>query len=184
KGLFDSGHMKDIVNAFPWYFTSGGVIYNPEILEKAGFDEPPKTIDEAWEMSEVIYEKTGAIGGGYTTTAWQDLWVLFPTMGIDLVNEDGTAAAFNTPEAVQLLTERKEYFDKGLMPEDLLLDSSLAKEWYADEKLAWWVSGPQLYRQVKDASNSVYEKSEVAPVFVGSEDTVYSAIQNLVVSKQ
>lgn len=184
EGVWDSGIVDGVSYAVPWYFTSGGIIYNPEILEEAGFDAPPETIDEAWEMSQEIYDKTGAHAGGYTTTAWQDLWILFPTMGIDLVNEDGTAVTFNTPEAVELLTERKEYYDAGLIPEDLLLDSSLAREWYADEKLAWWVSGPQLFRQVEDLNLELYENSEAAPAFIGSEGTVYSAIQNLVVSNQ
>lgn len=184
EGLWKSGAVRDATYAIPWYFTSGGVLYNPDILEEAGFEAPPETIEEAWEMSEEIYEKTGAIGGGYTTTSWQDLWILFPTMGIDLVNEEGTEAAFNTPEALKLFEDRKEYYDKGLIPDDLLLDSALAKEWYADEKLAWWVSGPQLYRQVNDLSPDLYDKSKAAPGFVGSEGTMYSAIQNLVVSEQ
>lgn len=184
EGLWNSGKVGSVSYAVPWYFTTGGVIYNPEILAEAGFEEPPQTIEEAWEMSEVIYEKTGAIAGGYTTTALQDLWILFPTYGIDLVNEDGTKAAFNTDKALELLTKRKEYYDKGLIPDDLLLDSSLVKEWYADGKAAWWVAGPQLYRQIKDLNPELYEKSKAAPFFVGDEGTVYSAIQNLVVSKQ
>lgn len=184
EGLWKSGAVGDATYAVPWYYTSGGIIYNPDILEAAGFDAPPATIDEAWEMSEVIYEKTGAIAGGYTTTAWKDLWVLFPTYGIDLVTADGKEAAFNTPKAVELLTKRKEYYDKGLIPDDLLQDSSLAREWYVDEKLAWWVSGPQLYRQIEDLNPDIYAKSKAAPGFVGDADTMYSAIQNLVISNQ
>jgi len=184
EGLWESGKVGDVSYAVPWYFTSGGIIYNPEILEEAGFDAPPETIDEAWEMSETIYEETGAYAGGYTTTAWQDLWVLYPTMGIDLVNEEGTEAAFNTDRALELLEERKEYYDKGLIPDDIMLDNSLASEWYADGRLAWWVSGPQLYRQIEDLSADMYEKSKAAPGFVGDEGTMYSAIQNLVISEQ
>ena len=184
EGLWKSGQVGEDSFAVPWYYTSGGVIYNTEILEEAGVEEPPSTIDEAWEMSQQIYDKTGVIAGGYTTTAWQDLWVLFPTMGIDIVNEDGTEAAFNTPEALELLKERKDFFEEGLIPEDLLVDSSLAKEWYAEGKLAWWYSGPQLYRQIEDLSPEVYENSKAAPGFVGDADTMYAAIQNLVVSNQ
>lgn len=184
EGLWESGKVGEDSFAIPWYYTSGGIIYNPDILEEAGFDEPPRSVDEAWEMSEKIYEETGAIAGGYTTTAWEDLWVLFPTMGIDLVNEDATEAAFNTSEALDLVKERKDYFDKGMIPEDILVDNSLAKEWYVDEKLAWWPSGPQLYRQVEDLSADMYEKSKAAPGFIGSADTMYAAIQNLVVSEQ
>jgi putative chitobiose transport system substrate-binding protein len=184
EGLWKSGQVGDASYAVPWYYTSGGVIYNTEILKEAGFEEPPATIDEAWEMSQKIYEKTGAIGGGYTTTTWQDLWVLFPTMGIDLVNDEGTEAAFNTPEALELLKERKAYFDEGLIPEDILVDNSLAKEWYAEGKLAWWASGPQLYRQIEDLSPEIYEKSKAAPGFIGDAGTMYAAIQNLVVSNQ
>ena len=68
EGLWSSGEVLGTSYAVPWYYTSGGVLYNQEILAEAGFKEPPATIEEAWEMSEVIYEKTGAIGGAYTTT--------------------------------------------------------------------------------------------------------------------
>ncbi|KMK75366.1 hypothetical protein AB990_16950 [Alkalihalobacillus pseudalcaliphilus] len=184
EGLWSSGEVLGTSYAVPWYYTSGGVLYNQEILAEAGFKEPPATIEEAWEMSEVIYEKTGAIGGAYTTTAWQDLWILFPTMGIDLVTEDGSEAAFNTPRALELLEERKAYHEKGLIPDDILLDNSLAREWYADGRLAWWSSGPQLYRQIEDSAPAIYEISEAAPGFIGDAGTMYSAIQNLVISNQ
>ena len=36
--------------------------------------------------------------------------------GIDVLNADKTAAAFNTQETVDLLNKYKEYTDKGVIP--------------------------------------------------------------------
>lgn len=178
-GLWETGSVNGNVYALPWYTSNGGLIYNPEILEKAGFSEPPKTYEEAWEMSKVIYEKTGVYG----EVILPDFWLLFPKNGVQIVNEDGTAAAFNTPEAVELWTNYKQYYDDGLFPVDVLMNQLPMAELYAQEKAAWWATGPSLFRQVRDLSPEVYEKSKAASPLEGLAGKQHANPMNIAVSK-
>lgn len=179
EGLWETGSVNGAVYALPWYTTTSGLIYNPELLEKAGFSEPPATFDEAWEMSAQILEKTGAYGeviGG-------DMHLLFPKYGIDILNEDYTEATFNTPRAVELWTSYKEYYDQGLFPLDIMLNQVNMAELYAQEKVAWWPTGPQLFRQVNDLSPEVYEKSLASPALAGDAGIQHANPMNITVAE-
>lgn len=177
-GIWSAGELDGVVYAIPWYVSSGGLLYNPELLEKAGYTEPPKTYDEAWEMSRKIKEATGAYG-----QTLGDFHLYLPREGIPLVSEDLTKAAFNTPEALELLTRLKGYYDEGLVPDEILLGQAKMNEWYAEEKVAWWSTGPQLYRQVRDIAPEVYEKSDAAPSLVGKADVIHASIMNIAVAE-
>jgi len=69
-----------------------------------------------------------------------------------------------------------------LIPDEVILGQANLPELYAQEKLAWWGTGPQLFRQVKDLSPEVYEKSDAAPGIVGSEGKLNMAVMNVAVS--
>jgi len=59
EGAWQAGVVGDAAYALPWYLSNAVLLYNKELLSKAGFDSPPQTEEEAWEMSEVIHEKQG-----------------------------------------------------------------------------------------------------------------------------
>ena len=177
EGAWQAGVVGDAAYALPWYLSNSVLLYNTELLSKAGFNAPPKTEEEAWEMSEVIYQKTGAYGNVVSS-----IHLYFPANGVKIVSEDGKKAAFNTPKAVEMLKFLKEKYDKGLIPDEVVLGQANMPELYAQEKLAWWVTGPQLFRQVKDLSPEVYEKSDAAPGIVGSEGVLNMAVMNVAVS--
>ncbi|AVQ98317.1 hypothetical protein OBCHQ24_04575 [Oceanobacillus iheyensis] len=178
EGIWQTAEVDGNVYALPWYTGVGGLMYNPELLEEAGFSEPPKTFEEAWDMSEVIHEKTGAYGQVITG----DLHFIFTKEGIPILNEDNTAVAFNTPEAVQMWTDLKEYYDKGLYDLDVVLGQAQMPELYAQEKVAWWGAGPALFRQVRDLSPEIYEKSRGAKAIEGKAGVTQVNPMNIAVS--
>ncbi|MFC4025092.1 ABC transporter substrate-binding protein [Oceanobacillus longus] len=179
EGLWETGGVNGSVYALPWYTTTSGMIYNPDLLEEAGFEEPPATYEEAWEMSATILEKTGAYG----EIIAPDMHLLFPKNNINILNEDYTAAAFNTPEAVELWASFKKYHEEGLFPLDIMLNQVAMAELYAQEKVAWWSTGPQLFRQVNDLSPEVYEKSVAAPALEGKAGKQHANPMNIAVAE-
>lgn len=178
-GLWETGLVNGAVYALPWYTTTSGLMYNPDILAEAGFDSPPSTYEEAWEMSAVIYEKTGAYGEVITP----EMHLLFPKNDIPILNEDLTVAAFNTPEAAELWEGFKEAHDAGLYELDVMLNQIAMPELYAQEQIAWWATGPQLFRQVRDLSPEVYEKSLAAPALVGEAGAQHANPMNITVAE-
>ncbi|GIP33026.1 sugar ABC transporter substrate-binding protein [Paenibacillus sp. J2TS4] len=178
-GVWTSGQFEGKTFALPWYLSNAVILYNKELLAEAGYDHPPATEEEAWEMSAAIKEKTGFYGHSI-----KDIHLYLPRYGINIVSDDFRSAAFNTPETVEIFKKFKERYDAGLIPEEILLGQAKIPEWYAQEKLAFWGTGPQLFRQVEDLSPEVYKKSAAASSLVGSTGESHVAIMNIAVSEK
>jgi len=177
EGLWKSGEVNGNNYAFPWYVTTDATLYNPELLEKAGIDEVPRTFEEALEVSETILDKTGAYGFPLNITMEK----LLPLYGVPIVSDDGTEAIINTDEAARVWTYLKEKYDDGIIPQEVVTGQAQVSELYAQEKVAFWYTGPQKFREVKDLSPEIYEKSDVAPAFITDKEIERAAIMNIVV---
>jgi putative chitobiose transport system substrate-binding protein len=176
-GIWKAGEVNGVTYALPWYITNSLMIYNKDLLAKAGFDGPPTTMEESWEMSRVLYNKLGVYGNIITSIHLQ-----LPKEGVYLVSPDGKSAAINTPKALEMFRNYKKYYDEGLIPDELLLGQAKGIEWYAQERIAWFVTGPQLFRQVLDMAPDVYHKSSAAFDVLGSEEVVNVAVMNIAVA--
>lgn len=179
EGVWSSGQFEGVTYALPWYLSNGVILYNKDLLERAGFTEPPATEDEAWEMSAAIMEATGSYGNTI-----KDIHLFLPRNGIDIVSEDFKSAAFNVPETVEIFKTFKERYDAGLIPDEVLLGQAKIPEWYAQERVAFWGTGPQLFRQVQDLSPEVYDKSDATAALTGTTGLSHVAIMNIAVSEK
>ncbi|MFE0810340.1 ABC transporter substrate-binding protein [Streptomyces sp. NPDC058848] len=98
--------------AFPWYLNTGPLFYNKSLFEKAGLDpeKPPTTYGELFDTALEIARKTD---GEVATLANVPTIEDFGRYGVPLMNEEGTAFAFNDAKGVELLTRYKELYDAG-----------------------------------------------------------------------
>ena len=88
----------------PYYFSKTLLVYNKKLFEEAGIDSPPASFDELIDDAYKIKD-TGDGRSGFITLNFDWLyWPLMKMNGIDLLNEDMTKAAFNTPEMVDVVT--------------------------------------------------------------------------------
>lgn len=182
EAAYDSARLGDSVYAFPWYATPNICVYNKKMLEDYGMNEAPT--DFAWLLDNAIpfHEKTGA----YLFTP-PTVFHLFYNYGIPMVTEDKTAACFDTPEAVELLTKLKEIGDAGAI-------NTVAGSWddwdgdrqlFANRKLAMVLGGPQTVSRLRDeASADVMEETAVGECVMGPGQVVGEAIMNLVVGSK
>ncbi|NUR85887.1 MAG: sugar ABC transporter substrate-binding protein [Nonomuraea sp.] len=100
--------------ALPWY--NGGApvaMYRKSVVSKAGFDAaaPPKTYDEALALGDKVHDETKVYGSNIIP----DHNVL-RYYGIELLSADRKRAAFNTPQAVQVLEKFKKSYGGGIAP--------------------------------------------------------------------
>ncbi len=88
----------------PYYFSKTLLVYNKKLFEEAGIESPPTSFDELIDDAYKIKD-TGDGRSGFITLNFDWLyWPLMKMNGIDLLNEDMTKAAFNTPEMVDVVT--------------------------------------------------------------------------------
>jgi len=156
--------------ALPWYSDSPVFYYNPDIMRQAGLDPqaPPQTLDEIFEAIVTVYEKTGIQGYFPAAYSRDFVWAL-GKHGIPVVNEDGTQALFNSPDAVALLERVRSLVAMGAIPREMVgVDfSNRAVDLYASGRL-WMGAGATMLRLVRENNPSLYERTVVGPDYVGT----------------
>lgn len=109
-GAFQGGQYM-----LPLYTPSSLLYYNKPLFEEVGLSGPPETLQEFETYVETLDE---AGYGGFITLNFDWLyWPVFRAAGVEILNDAGTAAAFNTPEAVAVLENLAEYTQSGAIPE-------------------------------------------------------------------
>jgi multiple sugar transport system substrate-binding protein len=103
--------------AFPFLTDALGLYYNTDILEEAGYTEPPKTMSELTEMAKAltVFNEDGSIKrAGFVP--WFGYYMMTPpelaiTFGADFYNDDGTSAIGTDPDWVELFQWQKDLVD-------------------------------------------------------------------------
>lgn len=174
--LFQSTKLKDSIYAFPWYGAPSVCMYNKDLFEKAGLQNPPKTFEEMLSMAKQMKEKTGA----YLYIPEQFSKILF-LEGIKLVSDDKTKAAFNTDEAIGLMEKYKKAVDEGSLPKTNWGAWDAMLQQFSTGKLAMINSGAQTIKRIKDEAPNIYKTMEVTTPIVGKSNLVMNPLMNVVV---
>lgn len=104
---------EDGIYGVPLYISKTLLFLNRNMMKEAGITEDPKNFDELMAAAEKM---AGGEKTGFMTLNFDWLyWPLFAMNGIEFVNEEGTKAAFNTPEAVALVERLADATKKGVV---------------------------------------------------------------------
>lgn len=103
--------------AFPFLTDALGLYYNKDILEEAGYSEPPQTMSELTAMAKdlTVFNEDGSIErAGFVP--WFGYYMMTPpelaiTFGADFYNDDGTSAIGSDPDWVELFEWQKDLVD-------------------------------------------------------------------------
>lgn len=176
-GIFDSTVLGDKAYALPWYTGTEVLFMNKTILEEAGLDpaNPPQTREELADWARTVKEKTGKTG-----YALNFVTKLLTIDGIPILNEDKSAAAFNTPEMVAMVENLKQLMDEGLIVKE---DSDLGKQvqFYSAEQTAFVLSGPTFINFIKTSAPEIYENTIAVSLPTGKAGLRLSNSMDLVV---
>jgi putative chitobiose transport system substrate-binding protein len=178
--LLESSSVGGDVYAFPWYQAPTVLMYNKAIFEQAGLDPeaPPETYTEALELAGTIREAT--LLEGIAPLPFPEDWLV--QNGVTILNEEGTEAAFNTPEGVAALQTYVDAVEsRAVSREAANFDYEKAIRDFAGGQSAMLVTGPQFIRTVESDGPEVYANLGLAPYPQTETGIIPNAIQNMVV---
>lgn len=178
KTLYEATKISKGTFAFPWYGAPSVMIYNKDLFAKAGIQTPPKSFDEMLSLVESFKQKTGAYL--YIPDEFKNILFL---EGIPLISEDRTKAAFNTPEALELLNKYKAATDKDYIPKTGWGSWDVMLQHFNTGKLGMMNTGTQSIKRIKDEAPDIYKNVEVAYSMVGKADVILNPVMNIVVPK-
>ena len=105
----------------PFYHSTTWTGYRTSFFEEAGIDPPtmenPYTTSDYFDVAEEVVDNSSAETGLMMLTFGFHFWPLFQTEGVDLLNDDNTAAALNTDRTVEILSRIQELTQNGYIAE-------------------------------------------------------------------
>lgn len=167
----------------PWYLTTRITIYNTQLFEGAGINQPPKNYAELATIAAQIKEKTGKYAFFMTFVPEDSNEVMesFVQMGVKLVDDQGKAA-FNTSEGKAAFQYWVNLYQQGLLPKEVLTQGHRrAIELYQAGEIALLASGPQFFKTITQNAPEIAKVSVAAPEIIGPNGKTNVAVMNLVV---
>lgn len=176
ESLYNSARIGESVYAFPWYASPCIMFYNKALFEKAGITEIPSNFQASFDMAKTMKDATGA----YLYNPSEFFNMLFQE-GISILNEDRTAAAFNTADTVTLLESYKAMTKADYLPKTQWGSWDNEIKLFETGKLAIISSSGSTLSRIKDEAPDVYENIGVAAPLTGSTGLSQNALMNIVV---
>ncbi|WP_216207175.1 extracellular solute-binding protein [Amycolatopsis aidingensis] len=158
--------------ALPWYLNTPILMKNSELLSEAGLaGEPdPAGYAELVEVSAKIAAATGKAGFQPTEIG---LPCYLLSLGVPLVNDDGTKAVVNTPEAVAFIESLAELHRSGGIPADTVSAQQRGEiETFQEGKTAYLETGGSRLKIIEENAPAVYQQITLGkPLGVADEGT-------------
>ncbi len=185
EAIWDASRFDGTSFGIPWYLTTRITIYNQEIFQEAGIDSPPQTYEELAQVAQQVREETGKYAFFVTFSPNDSGEVLesLVQMGVELLNEDGSAA-FNSPEGVAAFDYWRELYQEGWLPRDVLTQGhQRAIELYQGGELALVTTGPQFFQTIANNAPDIAAVSQPAPQISGDTGKIAVAVMNLLIPR-
>jgi putative chitobiose transport system substrate-binding protein len=175
--VVDSAHYQ-----FPWYQGIQVDLVNRQIYDQTGLtiEEFPKTVQELPEFCALIKEKTGTLCDIRLTV--NDLLAQMTYEGgVQVINEDGTAFTFDSPEAVEWLQLYVDMVKAGTVDKTVLVTDQdrVGLDLFTTGKAAFYNTGPNLIREVRANNPGLYGYLAVVPAPVGKSGVVGKGLMAL-----
>ncbi|MDP9480941.1 MAG: ABC transporter substrate-binding protein [Actinomycetota bacterium] len=125
-GPMQSATYEGKIYGVPWYTDAGLLYYRQDLLEKAGYSEPPKTWDELQEMANKVKQdegiKNGYVfqGAEYEGGVCNGLEYIKSHGGDVLDPEDPSKVIIDSPESAAGLATYRSMVESGAAPQAVL----------------------------------------------------------------
>ncbi|MFN2196278.1 MAG: ABC transporter substrate-binding protein [Anaerolineales bacterium] len=155
---------------FPWYQGIQVELINREIYDQTGLtlEEFPKTIDGLPALCQTIKDTTGTLCDIRLTV--NDLLAqMVYEGGVDVINADGTAFTFDSPDAVEWLQMYVDMVNAGTVDRTVLVTDNdrVGLDLFTTGKAAFYNTGPNLIREVRSNNPGLYGYLAVVNAPVG-----------------
>ena len=171
---------------FPWYQGLNVELINKAIYEKAGLtvDQFPKTIQELPALCKTILDKTGTVCTIRLTMS--DLLAQMVYEGnVPVYNADKTAFTFNSQEGVDWLQMYVDMVKAGTVDNTVLTttDDRVGLNAFSAGTSAFYATGPNLARVVKDTNQTLYNNLAMVPTPLGKSGVAGKGLMSISVNK-
>jgi putative chitobiose transport system substrate-binding protein len=185
-GLWKEQLVDNVNYQFPWYQGLNVDLINKSLFEKAGLtvDQFPKTIDGLPQICQTIKDKTGTLCDIRLTVS--DLLAQMAYEGnVKILSADGKKFTFDSPEGVAWLQMYVDMVKAATVDNTVLTtnDDRVGLNAFAAGNAAFYATGPNLARTVKDQNATLYGNLAMAQAPLGKSGVSGKGLMSISVKK-
>ncbi len=177
KSVLDPVTFDSKQYAVPQKFYSVALHYRTDLLEAAGYKEPPKTWDEFREMAKAMTDPSKGVYGagiGLGATNSDAEWlnqVMLWGLGGALIDKDSKTIIANSPKTVKALEYISSIYlnDKSTPPSAINWDDAGNNKAYLSGQAAMVINAGTLLAAIKTDNPDLYAKTGVAEIPSGPD---------------
>jgi ABC-type glycerol-3-phosphate transport system substrate-binding protein len=167
---------------FPWYQGLNVELVNKAIYDKTGLtlDQFPKTTDGLPALCKTILEKTSTVCDIRLTVSDLLAQMVYEG-GVDVYNADKTSFAFNSAAGAKWLQMYVDMVAAGTVDNTVLTtnDDRVGLNAFSAGAAAFYATGPNLARAVKDTNATLYGNLGMVPAPVGASGVTGKGLMSI-----
>ena len=185
-GLWKEQLIDNVNYQFPWYQGINVELLNKAILDKAGVtpDQFPKTIDGLPTLCKTILDKTGTLCAIRLTVSDLLAQMVYEG-GVKILSDDGKKFTFDSPEGVAWLQMYLDMVNAKTVDNTILTtnDDRVGLNAFIAGNAAFYATGPNLARQVKDQNATLYANLAMVQSPLGKSGVSGKGLMSISVKK-
>ncbi len=152
------------VYGLPDYASPRIILFNKEILKKAGLDgrDLPRTQGGIIQWAKIIAEKAGVFGFS-PLIANADLLKVFQEEGLPIFSSDRKKAVFNSPAHIALLQKYVDLRKANVYSEESMKGIGASYNLYTAGKLGMCVVGITFIPRLEKDNNEIFKNTAIGP---------------------
>lgn len=144
SGIWDTNVLDSLVYGIPWYIDTRVLFYRKDVFEKAGFNSPPKTWAELYQLSKKIKvshkgEEKYAIF--IATNEWANFIIFGLQNGAEILKNNNTYGNFSGEKFTEAFSYLTKYYKESLTPLGVSQVTNVYQA-FAEEYFSMYISGP------------------------------------------
>jgi putative chitobiose transport system substrate-binding protein len=171
---------------FPWYQGLNVELINHAIYDKTGLtvDQFPKKVQDLPALCKTILDKTSTVCDIRLTVSDLLAQMVYEG-GVKVYNADNTAFAFNSPEGVAWLQMYVDMVKAGTVDNTVLTtnDDRVGLNAFSAGAAAFYATGPNLARAVKDTNATLYSNLGMVQAPLGLSNVSGKGLMSITVKK-
>jgi len=158
QGLLENYQYDGSYYYLPYYYQIQNTWRRTQFFEQAGISEAPTTTDKYFDTAEkLVADSDAKYGLAHINWAF-GYWTYFQAEGISMLNEDNSAAAFNEPRTVEILTRLRDLTSESVIPELTWTERKQPMvELFGQDDLGMFIAGGAELRLLHSTSGDAFE---------------------------
>jgi multiple sugar transport system substrate-binding protein len=144
NGIWDTNVLDTSVYGIPWYIDTRVLFYRTDILQKAGFNSPPKTWEELYQLSKNIKENHKGeekYAIFIATNEWANFIIFGLQNGAEILKDNNSYGNFSSPKFAEAFSYLVNFYKENLTPLGVSQVTNVYQA-FAEEYFSIYISGP------------------------------------------